>query len=142
MMKPEDIKALLEKEKQEYNQGNWEFIYPYYADTFVFHNFPFPDLVGIEANRESDRAVFNAFSNIRMETKKLEVIGDYVFWVWTWEAVHTGLSPTLGIEPTGKKVFLEGCDVLRWQDDKIAEHWRYNNYLAILQQLGMMPAPA
>ncbi len=38
-------------------------------------------------------------------------------------------------------VYLEGCDVLRWQGDKIVEQWRYNNYLAILQQLGMIPAP-
>lgn len=140
-MEPEDIKAILEKEKEEYNKGNWEYIYPYYADSFVFHNFPFPDLVGIEANKENDRALFNAFSNIKFETKKLEIIGDHVYWVWTWEGVHTGVSPTLGIEPTGKTVHLEGCDVLRWRGDKIVEQWRYNNYLAILQQLGMIPAP-
>ena len=141
-MQPDEIKALLEKDKEEYNKGNWEFIYPYLADSYVFHNFPFPDLVGFEANKESDRAMFNAFSNIKFVTNKLDIVGDYVYWIWTWEGVHTGVSPTLGIPPTGKPVYLEGCDVLRWQDDKIVEQWRYNNFLAILQQLGMIPEKA
>lgn len=141
-MKPEEIKTLLGEYKVEYNKGNWEFIYPYLADSIVFHNFPFPDIVGIEANRESDRAIFNAFSDIKFVTKEFVVAGDLVFWVWTWEGIHTGVSPNLPIEPTGKPVYLEGCDVLRWEDDKIAEQWRFNNYLAVLQQLGMMPAPA
>lgn len=141
-MTPEEIKAILEKDKEEYNKGNWEYIYPYFTESIVFHNFPFPDLVGIEANKESDRAMFSAFSEIKFNTLKLDVVGDYVYWIWTWEAVHTGVSPTLSIEPTGKTVYLEGCDVLRWEGEKIAEIWRFNNYLAVLQQLGMIPAPA
>lgn len=138
-MEANEIKEILTKDKEEYNKGNWEYIYQYYADSFVFHNFPFPDLVGIEANRESDRALSNAFSDMKFSTQKLEVIDDYVYWVWKWEAVHTGVSPTLGIDPTGKPVYLEGCDVLRWETGKLVEQWRYNNYLAILQQLGVIP---
>ena len=141
-MEPEDIKTLLKNEEEEYNKGNWEFIYPYFSDSIVFHNFPFPDLVGIEANKANDRATFNAFSNIKFTTQKVEVIGDHVFWLWTWEAVHTGVSPSLSIEPTGKPVYVEGCDVLRWENDKITEIKRYNNYLAILQQIGLMPSSA
>lgn len=138
-MEPAEIEAILRKETEEYNRGNWEYMYNYVADSFVFHNFPFPDVVGIEANKEDDRAMFRAFSDNKFKTKRIDVIGNYVYWVWTWEAVHSGMSPALGIPPTGKTVYIEGCDVLRWEADKLVEKWRYNNYLAVLQQLGMMP---
>lgn len=141
-MDTKDLIALLEKYAEEYNKGNWEFLYPYLADSFVFHNFPFPDLVGIEANRASDKAMYNAFSDVKFTTQKLEVVNDHVFWVFSWEATHTGVSPTLGIPPTGKRVHMQGCDVMHWQGDQCVEQWRYSNYLALLQQLGVIPASA
>ena len=84
------------------------------------------NIVDIEANKENDKATFNAFSNLKFTTQQLEVIGDHAFGVWTWEAVHTGVSPSLGIEPTGKPVYVEGCDVLQWENDKITEIKRYH----------------
>lgn len=141
-MNPEQIKALLNKEKEEYNQGNWAYIYAYMSDDYVFHYPPNPDLVGIEANREYDQGVFSAFSDIQFTGHQIIVEGDFAAWTWTWQGVHTGVSPSHRIPPTGKTITMYGCDVYRWQGDKIVEQWRYTDLLSVMQQMGVIPSTA
>ena len=114
-MTPEEIKAISNDYAEEYNKGNWAYIYDYMAENYVFHNPPNPDLVGLEANRQNDQGVFSAYSDIHFTGHQLIVEGDFVAWSWTWEGRHTGVSPSLAIPPTGKAITMHGCDVLRWE---------------------------
>jgi predicted ester cyclase len=59
---------------------------------------------------------------------------------WTWEAVHSGTSPSLGVPATGKRVRSVGCSVFRFRDGKVAEQWEYGDMLGLLQQLEVIPA--
>lgn len=103
---------------------------------------PNPDLVGLEANRQYDEGVFNAYSDIHFTGHQLIVEGDFVAWAWSWEGLHTGVSPSLAVPPTGKTITMHGCDVYRWEGGKIVEQWRYADLFSVLQQMGVIPAAA
>jgi predicted ester cyclase len=46
----------------------------------------------------------------------------------------------MGIAPTGKPVSFSAIDVVRIADGKIVERWSQADNLALLQQLGAVPA--
>lgn len=108
----------------------------------IFHRAPFPDVVGIAANRQSDEAMGLAFSESVLSIDELIVEGDTAVLRYTWEGVHTGVSPSLGIPPTGKHIKAVGCSVYRWKDGMIVEQWDYFDMHGLLQQMGVIPAIA
>lgn len=62
--------------------------------------------------------------------------GDYAF-LHGWRqitGVHAG--PFLGLEPTGKRVFMRDCDWWRCKDGKIVENWCMLDIPHLLLQLG------
>jgi predicted ester cyclase len=143
-MTPDEIKSFFHS---VYHEGRvWgspemlaEF-YAHLAPDIVFHRPPFPDLAGIEANRQSDEAMAVAFSDNKVSIEELIVEGDTAVLRYIWEGVHTGVSPSLGIPPTGKHVKSMGCSVYHWKDGKIVEQWDYLDMLGLLQQMGVIPA--
>jgi predicted ester cyclase len=46
----------------------------------------------------------------------------------------------MGIPPTGKSVVINDFNLLRIAEEKIVESWYDCNLLAVMQQLGLMPA--
>ena len=123
-------------------QGDLDAAYQYYADDVVFQRAPFPPVVGAEANRKGDEGMLAAFTENRVTVHEIVVEGDTAAMHWTWEAVHTGVSPTLGIPPTGKRIKMSGCSVYHWRGNQIFEQWEYSDMLGLLQQLGVIPAMA
>ena len=45
-----------------------------------------------------------------------------------------------GIEPTGRRVEIRGCDVMRIENDRIAHNTAYYDGMEFARQIGMMPA--
>ena len=62
--------------------------------------------------------------------------GDYAF-LSGWPMI-TGVhvAPFLGLEPTGKRVFMRDCDWWRCEDGKIIENWCMLDIPHVLMQLG------
>ena len=58
---------------------------------------------------------------------------------WTNSGRHVG--DFLGIPPTDRPFAIAGIDVYRIADGRLAEHWHVVDQLAMLQQLGLIPAP-
>jgi predicted ester cyclase len=58
-----------------------------------------------------------------------------------WRATGTFLGPGRfqGLAPTGARIEMEGCDMLRVEDGKIVENNAYTNGVLIAQQLGLLP---
>jgi predicted ester cyclase len=54
--------------------------------------------------------------------------------------VHQG--PLMGIPPTGKPVEFTMFVTYKVQGGKIVDHWMLSDNLAVLQQIGAIPAPA
>jgi predicted ester cyclase len=46
----------------------------------------------------------------------------------------------LGMPPTGHSYAIAGIDIYRIEDGQLAEHWHVIDQLAMLQQLGLVPA--
>jgi steroid delta-isomerase-like uncharacterized protein len=45
----------------------------------------------------------------------------------------------LGVPPTDKAVEIEGIDIIRVEDGKVAEHWGVTDTMGLMQQLGALP---
>jgi steroid delta-isomerase-like uncharacterized protein len=139
-MTPEEMKAAIRKMNDDtWHKRDLDAAYRIYADEIVFQRVPFPPVAGKAANRASDAATLAAFSETQSTIHELVVEGDTAVAHWTWQAVHSGTSPALGIPPTGKQIQFAGCSIYHFKDDKIVEQWEYGNMLGMLQQLGVIP---
>ncbi len=141
-MTSEDVKSILTKMQDDICNGDLDAVYRYLSDDYVFHRAPLPDVDGKEANRKGDEAFLAAFSNNRMTIHEIVVEGHTAVMHYTWQAIHTGVSPSLGIPPTGKELKMSGCMIYHWKEDKIVEQWDYTDMLGMMQQLGLIPTPA
>lgn len=110
-----------------------------------------PDLVeheqvpGFEGSgREIVRAWFSmfrgAFPDLHADVKQLVAEGDLVAAFATFSGTHQG--EFMGIPPTGKQITLPLVDLVRFRDGVAVEHWGVSDSGAMLQQLGVIPAPA
>jgi predicted ester cyclase len=145
-MQPEQVKAIFTAYYRP--DENWpsepalEAFYAHVAPDFVFHRAPFPDVVGIEANRQADLAMGQAFTQQRTTVHEFMIAGDRVALRYTWQALHSGVSPNLAIPPTLKTIQIDGCCLIHFKNDQIVEWWDYSDMLGLLTQIGVIPAMA
>lgn len=93
---------------------------------------------GLEGLRDRVRMLRGGLSS-RYTIEDLVAEGDRVVVRWTNTGTHKG--EFLGAPPTGGDFSIAGIDVIRFRDDKMAEHWHVVDQLGLLQQLGLLPAP-
>ena len=48
----------------------------------------------------------------------------------------------MGVQPTGRPIDIETIDIVRIVDGKCVEHWGVTDNLALMQQIGAIPAAA
>jgi len=82
----------------------------------------------------------DAFPDVRLELEDLIAEDDKVAFRWTATATHQGSG--LGFAATGRKVRFTGMGIVRVQDGKLVEGWNNFDQLGLLQQLGIVNAPA
>jgi steroid delta-isomerase-like uncharacterized protein len=85
-----------------------------------------------------------AFPDAHVEVHGARFIDDIVVEEGTFSGTHDGVlhTPTGDIPPTGRSVSVEYIQVIRFRDDK---HLSFNmvfDRLQMLEQLGLVPAPA
>ncbi len=97
---------------------------------------------GREAVSASERAWTETFADGRVDVDRLVVAGDTVVAEYTGTGTHTGplQTPEGEIPATGRSGSLKLCDVYVIRDGRIAEIREYYDTLAIMTQLGLMPA--
>lgn len=111
------------------------------AEDFVEHE----ETPGLEPTREGVKQFFRmytaAFPDLRMEAQDVLVSGDKV--VARVRATGTHRGEFMGLPATGESVDVQLIDIIRFGDDGLAhEHWGVFDALAMMQQLGAIPAPA
>jgi steroid delta-isomerase-like uncharacterized protein len=140
-MNTEEMKAVLVKMNDDaWHKRDLEAAYAIYSDDIVFQRIPFPPVVGKKANMQADADMLAAFTETRSAIEDVIVEGNTGVLRWSWEAVHSGPSASLGIPATSKRVRLVGCSVYRFREGKIVEQWEFGDMLGLLQQLGVLPA--
>ena len=86
------------------------------------------------------RILLAAFPDMRMDAKDLIASGDKAVARLRVSGTHKG--EFMGIPATGKSVSVKLIDITRFGDDGLArEHWGVADLLAMMQQLGVIPAP-
>ena len=87
---------------------------------------------------------FGAFPDAHVEVDALHVLGDVAVEEGTFTGTHDGVlhTPTGAIPPTGRSVRLDYVQVLRFRDGRHVSFNLMFDRLLMLEQLGLVPAPA
>jgi len=83
-------------------------------------------------------AFTSAFPDSRIAIESCIAEGDKVVTRWTLTGTHHGMFQ--GIPPTGRPVKFTGIEFNRAVNGRLVEHWSMFDNLALLQQIGAMPA--
>jgi len=83
--------------------------------------------------------LFAAFPDFRFEILDVITEGDLAAVRWHASGTFNGGARFEGVDPTGTRVDLTGCDVLRIRDGKIHRNDAYMNGAQMAQQLGALP---
>ena len=140
-MSTEQNKALVRQLVEEaINKGNISVIDELLIPDFVEHEELPP---GIPPGREAPKVLFtmlrSAFPDLKATIEHLIAEGDEVVLHMTWTGTHKG--EFMGIPPTGKRISINVIDILGMAEGKCVEHWGIMDSMAMMQQLGVVPAP-
>ena len=78
------------------------------------------------------------FPDARIAADSSIAEGDHVVTRWTLTGTHLGTFQ--GIPPTGRPVRFTGIEFNRVVNGRFVEHWSMFDNLALLRQIGAMPA--
>jgi steroid delta-isomerase-like uncharacterized protein len=121
------------------NAGDIEGFGRQLADDFVEHN----ENPGVPPTKAGTLLYFKmlvrAFPDFRMDVQDVIASGDKA--VARLLVVGTHQGEFMGIPATGKSAAVNLIDITRFGDDGLArEHWGVVDQLAMMQQLGVIPA--
>ena len=95
---------------------------------------------GLEGVKQKWAMYLAGLPDLRVTIEELVAEGDKVAVRRSYAGTHRGRAA--GHPPTGKQVRIGGISIFRLTEGKIAEHWEQLDRLALMQQLGVIPAPA
>jgi steroid delta-isomerase-like uncharacterized protein len=139
-MSAEHNKAIVRQMVEQLQSGhNLDVVDELFAADFVDHSVP----PGLPPDREGVKMqfamFFNAFPDLRVVIHDQVAESDNVVTRKTFHGTHQG--DLIGIPPTRQLVAFDVIDVLRLRDGKITDHWNIVDQLALLRQIGAIPAP-
>ncbi len=110
------------------------------ADDFVEHE----ETPGLAPTKDGVLAFFRmyraAFPDLRMDPEDIVADGDKA--VARVRATGTHQGEFMGMPATGQSFDVQLIDIMRFNDDGlVGEHWGVVDMLAMMQQLGVIPAP-
>jgi predicted ester cyclase len=109
------------------------------APTYVNHDLPAP-APGSEGFKMVVGMFKNGFPDLRVTIEGAVAEGDRVATRGYFSGTHKGEFN--GIPATGKSVKVTYLDIWRLENGKAVENWVQMDMMGLMQQLGVMPAPA
>jgi steroid delta-isomerase-like uncharacterized protein len=136
-----DNAAIVDRlDTEGFGRGNVDVVDEVVAEDFVDHQ----AMPGMSPDREGlktlIRALHHAFPDMQMQIEDRIVAGDKV--VERWRCTGTQEAEFMGVPASHGHMDVEGIDISRLENGRIAEHWGEMDMVALLQQLGAMPAQA
>lgn len=123
------------------NGHHLERLEEFFDPHFVNHLEPPDDdsaLNAVDRARLVFRQLFTAFPDLHVTIQQQVAEGDKVVTHKTFHGTHQG--EFMGVAPTGRLITFAVIDILRLDRGKVVEHWAIQDRLALMQQLGMLPA--
>jgi predicted ester cyclase len=137
-MSTEENKALVRRFVEEVvNQHNVDVLDQITALDFRT-TFPVPE-PGRAGFKQAMAALFAGFPDVHSTTEDVIAEGDRVATRGRWTGTQQGEFQ--GIPPTSTQVQVSYIDVWRVQNGQLVENWVQMDFLGLLQQLGVVPAP-
>jgi len=138
-METANFEKLVEKSYRIFESGNVDELEKIYDKDIKEHtpdlNFP-SDKKGIEYFKEQMRTYYKAFPTCTFDIKEIFVKGDKAISYVTVKGKNTGEFN--GMPPTNKEVTLDMCEMFRFKNGKISEHWQIMDNLSFMLQLGLL----
>ena len=136
----QDIKAIARRTLEEIvPRGDVAALAEVIHPNFVDHNGPPGAPPGREGMAWSMGMLQAAFSDRRWEIHQVIAEDDTVVLSGTFHGRHTGAF--MGLAPTSRSVAFRQIHIVRFQDDKVIEHWAIPDDLDLARQLGAIPRP-
>jgi steroid delta-isomerase-like uncharacterized protein len=123
---------------QAFNAGDLAIIDELMTPDYVLHGVP--EARGPEGMKHFVTMYRGAFPDYMCTVEDQIAEGDKVVTRWTVRGTQKG--ELMGIPPTGKQVTLPGVVVDRIANGQLVETWLQADVLGMLQQLGIIEAPA
>lgn len=134
---PSENKALVTRLTNEFfNAGRLDITDQIVAPNYIQHALGIAN--GREALKVSTAEVRTAFPDLHYTIEQLVSDGEYVAARFTITGTHR--APYMGINATNKSVSVASINIWRIQDGQLTEHWEVTDTLALLTQLGVLPA--
>jgi steroid delta-isomerase-like uncharacterized protein len=139
-MLTEQNKVLCRRLYAAVSSGDFDAIDQIVAPNFVEHEMVAP---GMPSGREGMKALFmmvrQAMPDMVMTPEDIVVEGDRVAVRAVMKGTQTGAF--MGIPPSGKHVEITVMDLHRIENNQFTEHWGVSDMLALMTQIGAIPAP-
>jgi steroid delta-isomerase-like uncharacterized protein len=110
------------------------------APDFVDHAALPGQASGLAGARKKWAMFHAAIPDLRVMIEDMVAEGDKVAVRRSYQGTQQG--QLFGVPPTGRPFQISGYSIFRLVEGKIAEHWELLDRLALMQQLGAIPAPA
>jgi predicted ester cyclase len=117
-----------------WSQGNLSIIDEVTTPAYVRHTTPGALPLDREGQEARALALRAAFPDLEIVPEAFVPQGDTIAFRMVGTATHRG--PFQGLEPTGRRVTMAFIDIVRFEGDKMAEHWGVRDDWAISRQLG------
>jgi steroid delta-isomerase-like uncharacterized protein len=143
MSDSDGIEALSEaigRYNDAWNAQDLDAIVAMHAPDMVFANHTAGETAEGEAVREHIAGIFEAWPDMRFETRRLYVREGVVTQEWTATATHSRPMRRGEIEvpASGKTVTWDGIDVIPFEDGLIKRKDVYSDSVSILRQVGLL----
>jgi predicted ester cyclase len=98
------------------------------------------ELNGPQEAKAYFRTLYDAFPDYTFEILDLAASGKQGACRWRITGTFSGPGRFQGLNPTGARITLEGCDMMRVEDGKVVTIDAYANGAELAQQLGLLPS--
>ncbi len=138
------IREAFEKGTETFNAHDIDGFTGVLADNVVYHAPGAISGQGKAACAQFFADWFGAFPDAHVAVHALHIAGDVAVEEGTFTGTHHGVlrSPAGDIPPTGRPVTAEYIQVLRFRDGRHVSFNLMYDRLQLLEQLGLIPAPA
>ena len=137
MGKTEDNEAAVRACFENASQGRFEALDQLLTDGYVLHP---QEIQGAAELRQMVEGYRQALAGLTITIDQQFSAGDYVATRFTIRGAHQG--ELMGTPPTGNDVAFSGITISRCEDARIAEEWELTDTMALLGQIGALPAMA
>jgi steroid delta-isomerase-like uncharacterized protein len=136
----EQNKAIVHRFIEAFDAGDLDGAAAVVARQVVVHNSGAPDPLNLEGFKQLGGVFLTAFPDGKHTVEDRISEGNKVVTRVIYRGTHT--DDLMGIPPTGKQVTVAAIIIDQIADGKIVETWRLFDQMAMMQQLGVITAPA